>query len=304
MWNSFGGFFLVFIAGALWIGVGVSVSKCSEKKLNYNIVQGLAYLGSALFCAILLAGKSLAYGTSGISWFGFVMCMLAGIANFFNYVLTGKAMQKGPNGLVWGIMQAGMIGSFLMGVTFFGEKPDFLRLTGLLLIVCGVLGMGLNKGGKNSSSPQDKSWVLLSLGAMVLVMVTHCCSTLPSFFPDLGKNDTVSRTLGMYLGGVTGFVLTTLPGMIRKRDFGRKGEWINAGILMVLNTSASLFFFYRGLDLLVKIGRAGLAYPLAIGVCVIGFSLYSLFVLKEKFARIALAGLGAVCAGIIMIAIR
>ena len=53
-----------------------------------------------------------------------------------------------------------------------------------------------------------------------------------------------------------------------------------------------------------KTGRAGLGYPLAIGICVIGFSLYSLLILKEKLARLSMAGRGAVCIGIIAVSIR
>ena len=73
---------------------------------------------------------------------------------------------------------------------------------------------------------------------------------------------------------------------------------------MVLNTSASVFLFYRGLDLLAKAGCGGLGYPVGIGVCVIGFSLYSLLILKEKVARLSLAGLIAVCLGIIVISLK
>ena len=163
--------------------------------------------------------------------------------------------------------------------------------------------MGLAKDEKFSGHG-GKSWVLFSLGALALAMVTQCCNTLPSYFPEKGMTSAVGRTLGMYFGCVIGFAATTLPGMIRKRNFGGPGEWLTAGILVVLNTSASLFFFYRGLDLLVKTGCAGLGYPLAIGVCVIGFSFYSILILKEKFASLSLAGLGAVCIGIILIAIR
>ena len=122
MWSSFNGFLLVFIAGVLWIGVGIAVSKCSARGWNYNIVQGLTSLGVSLICAGLMAGKSIGTGSAGISGFGFLMCCLAGFANFYNYVLTAKAMQRGPNGLVWGIMQSGLIGAFLMGVIFFRRK--------------------------------------------------------------------------------------------------------------------------------------------------------------------------------------
>lgn len=302
MWNCFSGFLMVITAGLFWIGIGIAVSKCSAHGWNYNIVQGITYSGAVLICAAVIAGKSLDSGQFAISGFGFAMSCLGGIANFYNYVLTAKAMKNGPNGLVWGIMQSGLIGAFLMGVIFFGERPASVQLIGLLLILCGVLVMGLTKNGK--SPVQGKSWVLLSAGALLLCMVTQCFTTLPSFFHAPPETSAISRTFGMYSGGVIGFAFHSLPDMIRMRDFGGRGEWITGGILMVLSTSASLFFFYQGLDMLVKNGCAGLGYPIAIGVCVVGFSLYSLLILKEKFSRLSLAGLAAVCIGIILIALH
>ena len=302
MWSSIEGFLLVAAAGFCWIGIGVAVSCCSARGWNYNIVQGLNSLGSVLISLALLAFGALRTGSSDFSLFGFALCALGGFANFYNYVLTGKAMARGPNGLVWGIMQSGLVGAFLMGVIFFGEKPTLFQLAGLLLILGGVLAMGIAKN--NGSAARGKRWVPLALGALLLAMTTQCCNTLPSYFPEMGKNGILSRMLGGGLGSLLGFAITTLPGMIRKRDFGGRGEWIIAGILILMGLAASFFFFFRGLDRLAEIGCAGLGYPLAIGVCVIGFSLYSLLILKEKFARASLAGLGAACLGIIMIAIR
>ena len=304
MWSHFGGFLMVTVAGFLWIAIGIAVSKCSARGWNYNIVQGLTYLGASLLCAVIVGGRSLGAGTFEFSPFGFFMCCLAGFSNFYIYVFTAKAMQRGPNGLVWGIMQSGLIGTFLMGMIFFGEKPSLPRVAGALLILCGVLVMGLAKDRKSPGGQGGKAWLLFSLCAMLLSMITQCCNTLPSYFPEIGENGASVLTLGMYCGGLLGFAFTTLPGLIRKRDFGCRSEWIMAGILMILNTSASLIFFYRGLDMLAKNGCAGLGYPLSIGVCVIGFSFYSLLILKEKFARLSLIGLGAVCIGIIAVSIR
>ena len=302
MWSSFGGFLMVTVAGLLWIGVGVAVSRCSARGWNYSIAQGFSCLGAVLICgAILAAGRSRP-GAAEFSRFGFVISCLAGVANFYTNILVAQAMRRGPNGLVWGIVESALIGPFLMGVIFFGEKPGMIQLAGLLLILGGVLAMGVAKDEKNPG--RRKGWLALAFGALLLAMTTQCCNTLPSYFPEMGSNDAVVRTCGLYSGGAIGFALTTLPGMIRRRDFGGRGEWTIAAILMVLNTSAGLFFFYRGMDLLVEIGLAGLGCPLAIGVCVIGFSLYSLLILKEKCARASLAGLGAVCLGIILIAIR
>ena len=107
------------------------------------------------------------------------------------------------------MMQAGMIGSFLMGVCFFGEKATWLRLLGLILIVGGVLAMGIGKN--NSRQVTGKKWLYPSMGALCLVVLTHCCNALPSFFPKTAEVASVFRTLGMYIGGFLGFAVTTLP---------------------------------------------------------------------------------------------
>ena len=302
MSEGLNGLFLVTAAGVCWIGIGISVSVCAARNWNYSIVQGVSCLGAALICGLILAADSFRALPGQASVWGLLMSCAAGLANFYTYVFASKAMRRGPNGLVWGVMQAGMIGSFLMGVLFFGEKASLLRLTGLILILGGILLMGLAKN--KSSSEKGGSWIFPALGAFLLVMTGHCCNALPSYFPETAGTGAVSRTLGMYTGGAVGFFLTTLPGMIRKREFGGKGEWSVAAVLAILNISASGLFFYRGLDLLARNGCGGLGYPVAIGVCVTGFSLYSLLILKEKCSPPSLAGLAAVCLGIIFIAMR
>ena len=306
MWSYFGGLLMVAVAGLLWVGVGVAVSRCSARGWRYDIAQGLSCLGAVLICGAILAVNRLRAGTVEFSRFGFLISCFAGVANFYTNILVAQAMRRGPNGLVWGIVESALIGPFLMSVIFFGEQPGVIQVAGLLLILCGVLAMGIAKDEKASIRSQraSKSWVAFAFGALLLAMTTQSFNTLPSYFPEMGSNDAVVRTFGLYFGGLAGFAFTTLPGMIRRRDFGGRGEWTIAVTVMALNTSAGLFFFYRGMDLLVAAGRAGLGCPLAIGVCVIGFSLYSLLILKEKFPRASLAGLGAACLGIILIAIR
>ena len=302
MSNALGGFLLVFATGICWIAVGISVSLCSTRKWDYNVVQGLNYAVAIPVCLlIMLLFRPGAFSGEGLATV-FGLGLLAGLTNFYAYVFTAEAMRRGPNGLVWGIMQAGMIGSFLMGILFFGEKAAPLRLAGLALILGGVLAMGSARSG--GAGEKGKNWLLPALGAFLLVMAGHCCSILPSYFSEAARGDSSFRTLSVYTGGLLGFAITTLPGMLRRKTRIKPGEWLVALSLAGMSIVTSIFLFYNGLNILARNGCGGLGYPVAIGVCVTGFSLYSLLALKEKFPPLSRAGLCAVCVGIILIALK
>ena len=292
----------MILVGICWTIYGYVMGKAPKENIRISCLMILSAFLAGLVSLVIGMVQGFPQTDNRFLLLALGSQFACGIINYVQLDLMSRAMQKGPNGLVWGIMQSGLIGTFLMGVIFFGEKPAPVRVIGLFLILGGVLAMGLAKDDRSAST--GKSWVLFSLGALALSMVTQCCNALPSYFQEMSKNDAASRTLGLYFGGVIGFALTTLPGMIRKRDFGGRGEWGSAIVLVMTNTAASLFFFFRGLDHLARIGCAGLGYPIAIGACVIGFSLYSLLILKEKFPRISLLGLGVVCIGIIVISLK
>ena len=299
------GFLLIVCTGLCWIGFGVLVSLCAGRGWSFDLVQGLSYIGGALICGALLAADGGMFppgaDPKGLS-FIFLVSFCGGIASFYTFFLTAKAMRIGPNGLIWGIMQAGMIGSTLMGVFCFGEKLTPLSLTGLILIVGGVLAMGFARDRRNGGAG-GKKWLLPTLSAFVLVMATQCFCTLPSFLQETVNTGSLFRAFAVYAGGAFAFAVTTLPGVIRSGKFGGRGEWISAAVLTASNVGSSCFLLYRGLDLLAKAGAGGLGYPICTGICVAGFSLYSLLLLKEKIAPAGLAGLSAVCVGIVAIAL-
>jgi putative ABC transport system permease protein len=67
---------------------------------------------------------------------------------------------------------------------------------------------------------------------------------------------------------------------------------------------ASIFFFVYGVDHLASVGCGGLGYPVAIRVCLVGFSVYSLCILREKLSKIEIIGLTAVTLGIIGMSLK
>lgn len=58
---------------------------------------------------------------------------------------------------------------------------------------------------------------------------------------------------------------------------------------------------YPGMDTLARCGVGSLSYPLLVGSCLVGFSLYSIFILREKNSYIQYTALGCCLAGIILI---
>ncbi|MPN49870.1 hypothetical protein SDC9_197494 [bioreactor metagenome] len=73
---------------------------------------------------------------------------------------------------------------------------------------------------------------------------------------------------------------------------------------MALLSLVSLKLFFLGLDCLSRAGAGNIGIPLIVGCNIAAFSLYSLLFLKERLSRIEIAGMLAVPAGIIVIAIR
>ncbi|MCQ2379952.1 MAG: EamA family transporter [Victivallaceae bacterium] len=298
------GLLLVFLAGITWNAEGICVSYCASRKLNFDLVQGWLFLACAaisLVCS-LLAGDFQSH-PSEVLWHAFISTSLAGTANFFTFVMASRAMAKGPNGLIWAILQSGMIGSFLMGILFFHEDPAVVRITGLLLIIAGIFLMGMGKDGATDRVAKN-DWLPAALLSFLLVAVTHCFCTYPSFVPELAGTSSMFRSIGMFFGGFLAFSVFSLPRQVRLREFGSAKIFTIVGILIAEKLVASYLLFFPGMDRLALHHAGGLGFPIGIGVCVGGFSLYSLVFLKERISKTGLAGLCAVLIGIVMISIK
>lgn len=298
------GLLLVALAGFCSCFIGVVVSVCAKNNINYNIVQALGSVLALITGVVILAFK-MPEDVPFSQWLlVFLLSSGAGIANYFTFYLTELAMKKGPNGLIWSIMQSGMIGSFLMGVFVFGEKASLLRWVSLAVIICGVILSGLGKK-QNDQKSADSSllWLWLSLGAALLVAATHCLLVLPSFIPGAAATGTVFRSISVCFGVLITFAVTMLPQALRERGFHNKGVWIVAVICTVINCVHNFLLFFNGVDLLTQCNSGGLGYPVNIGICLVGFSLYSLIFLREKFSIVEYTGVICITAGVIGISL-
>ena len=301
----FVGIGLLVLAGLCWVVIGIAVSRCSAEKLSYNIVQMIASSGTALVCIpILLLPDQWPQLPWRILLGVFLLHFAAGMANYFNYVLLEKAMRMGHNGIVWGIMQSGLLAPFLMGVFFFHVPVPLWRVGGILAILGGIILLSTTKNlGKEYEKSRGGKWFVPAFGAFLLAGATQCCNNLPSYWQDMAESGSVFRTFASMAGNSAGFLLALLfdPSL---RRFGNCKEWKIGTGLFILFCLCNILFFYRGMNLVADAGAGAIAYPIPIGICIIGFTLYSILQLKEHLSVPGWIGLTALALGILGISLR
>lgn len=89
------GIVLLILAGICWVAIGIAVSLCASHQLNYNIIQMISSAGAALISIpILFLPDDRPELPAKILLTVFLLHFAAGVANYFNYVLTARAMRS------------------------------------------------------------------------------------------------------------------------------------------------------------------------------------------------------------------
>lgn len=310
----FTGILFAVLTGISWIWIGVVISYAAKHKLNIPYLQLFQTLIGITVSLSILCGMYLLRQTRPeipveTKWITAAAMFGNGFLNYFMFLAMGAAMKRGPNGIIWSIVQAGLIFPFLMGILLFDVSPSITRITGILLIVVSVLLFGLGKENKQDSDAsrmeQKKTWYLFALLAMVLCGINQCCGNLPSYLNGGEAIGSVYRAffaqtgaLGGWLSGglAAGTLLRPkfIPGEIRKL-------LLFALSLNAVGLTASYLLFYNALDALAKADAGSLGYPLVVSSCIIGFFLYSALILREKTGFLQKTGFALGIAGIVII---
>ncbi len=296
------GILMLAATGLLWVVIGAVVGGAERNGLSAGAVQAAAavlMLAVSLAVLLFLPGREVPAATR--IW---VMLSLAG-SGFFNYFvlsLMGKAMRNGPNGVIWAAVQSALVFPFLVGVAVFGTPLTPLRAAGLTAIIASLAAFGLARDiGKHTAGTGP--WKLATLGSFLLAGVNQNLSSLPSYFPDAAAVGSVWRTFSAQLGTLTAFLLFGLrPALAQGRLPLRSPRlWRYACTLICVSLVSAYCLLYNGLDRVARSGAGAVGYPVLVGSCIVGFSLYSAIALKEKFRPLQLAGLLLGVAGIVSI---
>ncbi len=296
----FRGIVYVSIVGVGWTIYGMVMGWAPKRKVNVSIMLFYSALAAIGVCVIagLLTGlpKDVPALPHSIT---FVSLYLCGILNFFQLFLMSKAMTRGPNCIIWSLIQSAFVFPFVFGVVCFNSRCVVWNVIGVLLIIGALVLYSIGK-----SNNVIGKWKMLAFIAMMVTGCTQILANLPSYFPEAEGVSGIWRTAYFSIGLGSGTIIQTLiergkklPSVL-KESFFSMDMWICIVLLQSTEIITSAFLLYPGMNRLAAAGVGAIAYPITVASSIVSFDLYSLVWLREKRTPLQILGMVMILAGI------
>ena len=151
---------ILVLVGIIWTISGVAIGGAQRAGMSVELLLFTSYFFGCSACLLLL-GFYPPIGVEGPeAWYALGMYFSVGVLNVFSSIAMGKAMERGPNSLVWAILQSGMLVPFTVGIVFHGVKASPARLLGMgLMLLALVL---ISAKGKEKSIGRDSERIIFS----------------------------------------------------------------------------------------------------------------------------------------------
>ena len=295
------GIIAMVLVGCSWTVCGYIMGNAPK----HNIDSKLLLFFGALLSFVLSFSYGIATMHPITSYTGYIFCFVvlvfSGIFNFFQLDIMSLAMQRGPNGVIWTITQAGFILPFLMGIVFFDVKLSWYMVIGFASILISLVFFGMTQ----SNSGQGK-WKLLVSIAFLMAGLGQCFSNIPSYYAETNAVSGAFRTAFWSIGMMIGAILVNIKKIktlaMGVKDYSKRFEvWKYAFMLQIFELIASLFLLFYGMDALSNAGVGAIAYPLMVCSCLICFEVISIAILREKKTILQVVALLLCLAGVVLL---
>lgn len=288
--SSVFGIIALLVVGASWCVTGIVMSAAPKQKVDPGIFQGVAAAVNVLISLmIILPGSSLAECDWDVVGLVFLNDIAEISLNFYAMILMSRAMQLGPNGIIWGIVQSCMIIPFLMGCLFLGESFTLMGGIGACVLLAGLGCYSLSQDNRAVGTAGNNSWKKLAFGAMILCGLSQTLTTLPSYFDASQQIPSVFRILGTGCGTMLAMFFAmwinarqgaAAPGLIQ--TLKNPALWKLVLLFQGVSLPLNYCLLYPGMNALGIHGLARISYPLMVGACIISFTITSIVYMKER----------------------
>lgn len=310
------GILFAILTGLSWVVSGAVVGLAEKRGCGTSRQQLVGgALKATITLAVLTAGVALRPGAAAFSlrsdMRSFLWMVLCGFMNYWGAVCMGRAMLRGPNGIVWTIVQSGFVFPFALGVALGNTPLTVANAAGALCVLAGVACCGRAKGSRRETR-DGATWLVPALAGFALCGATQCAQCLAA----MGPHETRPSALLRILFELTGAFCAIIPHRLwlwrRNRavaapvdpDLGAKYRFLLkiSSIHAVIFFTAGFWWLYNALDRLEAAGLIAVANPLMLASCLVGFTIYGAVALRERPSRAQLLGTFFALAGIALIA--
>ena len=304
------GLILLTISGLSWVVTGVVMGRAPKDGLDAGFIITMEAALSLIFVAVMIAFTGIPNVPASHLTLVAASMFASGFVNSRQLVNMSKAMQCGPNGIIWSIIQCGFIMPFLFGVIFFHNPLTFLRGTGIIALLVALNLMGFLGDIKKGGIKTGGNWKWTTFRAFIWTGLTQTFAIIPSHLNDIEQIGVSWRLLWSSLGFVISAPLfSILSGQakplfnIYKTQISIGRAWAYIIGLKAIGLLVCFFIQFPGIDILGKCNLEAIAMPLMVGCCIIGFDVYAFFFLHEKRTLTQLAALLLCLAGTVAICI-
>ena len=285
--------------GFLWALVGAVFSHVARQNVNFVAFLFVSSLFNAIGAWLFLFKPNLLSGDGrGVCLNMVAVMATASLFGCLGFQLMGKAMQKGNRGVIWAMSQSAMILPFFTAVLFFNEKPGGLNWLGIVLILAGLALFGIKKGAADKPDMSAAGWLWMAYTVFLLVGISLSLTILPSHWKSF--HDDAGLRVPVYFTASMLYFLAQYIAMGKKRLTRRI---VALGLIYSTVVFLGQFFLYRSLDSFATSGKIGMVYPVAIGICVVLFFIYSVLFLKDEIKGGMLVGMLGIIGGVLLLAL-
>ncbi len=302
------GVFILIAVGLIWTLTGVVMGGAKKHGIDSSLMQLMSSLLTLVVSGLLILLKVFPQmdisRNTGI--YAFIMYFLVGASGYLLNETMARAMERGPNGLVWGILQSGTVIPFIVGVLFHHVPAPLMRIGGMAMILLALLLMSGDRHD-GAQKTDGKSWLFLSFMAFLICGLQQTINNEPSYSEEIRHGvHSVYRCFFMGIGSI----LSAIYGQLRRGSFKSLREnmknnfrlpifWLFSFGEKAIGIWGTLYLTFNGMDRMAKLGFGAISYPIMVVSCIAGFSLYSMVVLREKCTWKSATGLLCCVLGII-----
>ena len=279
---------LCLATGIVWTLVGILYSRASQRD-GGGFVPFMAAYSLVFVVTAWTIGHPTPAATREIALTG-ACALAAALFGQGGFLALYFAMRRGGHGVAWALAQSALAVPFLCGVLFFGNHPGTWPCCGLAIMLGAMALIGI--GSADANAVKSRIYLMLAFGAMLLNGVSQALTLVPGHL-GLSAEALTWRVPFYSLAGLGWWVAL----FVRREKF--RLSWL--GVLYGIVVAAGQFLFYQASDCLERHNATALAYPIAVGTCILMMRLYSRLARKECFSRLEAVGLALLLAGIALL---